>query len=184
MRVDCISANKSVTSGVYFDGHWEMRRINQYPNQKFRDRIKMVYIPDQSETPYQIAYAWKNETGYAPIDWIKRNNPYNQSTSPIQYEIENCPYLPIDVIKASVDLKYRLINSDEKHRKIDKYIELAKLAAQVGDKQDVLNQEKNMAVTLMQITDSASKLKAVFAMDNYKPDFGTTVMDRIYSDNC
>lgn len=171
MRINAVS-----NQNLGFRGTWETQRLGKFVHYTDPDRVKKVYIPDENENEYSIAHAWKQETGLLPIDWVKENNPYNQSNSRIQYEVAGSPYMPLNVLKASTEMKYRKIDDYDNNSKIEKHIELAKLAAQENDKEEVETQEHNMINQMKKIPAPSLVMAAAMHMDNYKDNFGTNSM--------
>ena len=178
MKIGAISnvsaANR--VSNPNFNGRWERKSVQKYVDYTDPDTYKQVYVPDEGEDAYTIAQAWKSHTGYYPIDWVKSNNIYNQSQNPIQYEIKDASYMPLEVLRASVNLKYNNLNSYDHNEKIEKYIELAKLSSQKGDDADVKCQENKMIDEMKQIHVPKLMVAAAWQMNNYKDGFGTETM--------
>lgn len=159
-------------TNINFNGHWEDQIA--YKKAYGAEPVKRrVYVPDENENAYQMAIAWKNETGMTPIEWVKVNNPYNQKGKGIEYKFSNASYMPINVLKASA--KMELTNKDFEYDKIKPLIELAKLAAQEGDEIAVKSYERKMIDSFKKLPSAKLKEGAQTQMNDYKDGFGSKV---------
>ena len=177
MRINSISNFSANRNRQSFNGHWEEQYSFQFMNCSGNKIIKKVYVPDENESLTDVAKAWKSETGKLPSDWVKSNNPYDQSEEKVQYEIKNSPYMPINLLIASERIKEKNANSHTD--KIDSYVELAKFYAQKNDYQQVKAYENKMVDTFKDISGAKSQEIAASIMDKYKEDFGSDTKAKV-----
>ncbi len=189
MRINALSSIQANVFGaqrnnnVNFNGHWENGYYSRYAHGAGTIQ-KRVYVPDKGEDASSISRAWEDETGLAPIDWVKENNPYNQAPArpdpygnnkgAVIYEIKGYPYMPVGVLKASAEKK--LDESGDFVERISAYTELAKLSAQINDKAAVREYENRMVENLKESNSPSLTAAAAHIMDNYKDGFGNNAM--------
>ena len=147
MKINTISTvnyaynNKKAQS---FNGTWKERAI--FNAADYHTHNQKNYIPDENESPKDIAKAWQKETGLLPIDWVKKVNPFNQvkyyktygEELDTEYRINGQKYMPLDVLKASVKLKIEYDNT-YKTPEIRNYVDLAELAMITNDKKSYIS---------------------------------------------
>ncbi len=171
--------NINTTTPQNFRGHWEDYKISSKSG--FIDINKKIYIPDKKESATDIAIAWKNQTGLLPSDWVKKHNPYNQVKNDIQYEIQGCPYLPIDILQASIKLK--LQNSKSNLERLDLYTETAKFAAQEDDLATVSIAKAKMIGELGEIQNEKERFAGEYIVNKYLPGFGTKIIKALFENS-
>jgi hypothetical protein len=172
MKITCINYNYPQN----FCGHWENYHVSNKSG--YMNINKRIYVPDRRESDAEIARAWKNETGLFPSDWVKKNNPYNQSKKDIQYEIQGYPYMPIDILHASVKLKWQ--SSKSNLERLDLYTESAKLYAQERDLPSVAITKSNIIEELGELKDPKERLAGEYMVNNYVPEFGTKIIKALF----
>ncbi len=181
MKVNSISASNKYNNWA-FSGVWKERKI--YNAADYHIYNKKVYIPDEFETPEEIAMAWKNETGLFPIDWVKKVNPFNQVTKSPQYgqereteySIKDKKYLPYEVLKASALLKNDTLFND--NEKVKNFIDIAELAMMEDNKEEAKLYEKKIVREFASQTHPRGKLAIASLMDEYKNRWGEQVYAR------
>lgn len=186
MKINTISAvnyaynNKKAQS---FNGTWQKRLV--FNGADYHTHNQKDYIPDENESPRDIAKAWQKETGLLPIDWVKKVNPFNQvnhyktygEEKDTEYRINGQKYIPLDVLKESVKLKIEYDNA-YKTPEIRNYVDLAELAMITNNKKEAKIYEKEM-VKIFE-NERAPKLQYANSktMDEYKNHWGTEVRAR------
>ena len=113
MRINSIQSNFVNRNKQAFSGHWESTNREKYIG--YWDGVIRSYVPDEGESLKDIALAWKRETGLLPTEWVQKVNTYNQSEEPVEYRIKGSPYMPIDVLRASVLLRVNILTQTFKN---------------------------------------------------------------------
>ena len=178
MKVSAINTPQLVS----FRGHWKNTTL--YNANMCHIGNQKIYLPDKNETPTEIAYAWREETGKLPIDWVKDVNPYNQldsrkiyKESQQEYFIQGKKYMPLDVLKASALIKYKE-NSYYESAKLDNLITLAELSSMENNQEETKKYERKIVEMYEQDKSITSKLGIVSAMNRYKDNWGKAVHAR------
>lgn len=173
MRISAISNFSAECRKPHFNGQWETKTTNH----NWDDSIKKIYVPDKNESLTSIAEAWRDETGELPCDWVTLNNPYNQNSNDVQYEIKNYPYIPVNLLIASAKIK--TAEADWGIEKMASYVQLAKLNAQLNNKKQVNIYEQKMEQTLKNdIFGAKYQTLAAGMMNEYKDGFGSNTLAR------
>ena len=178
MKLNAISAASNLRSNrhVSFNGQWKTRSI--YNGADYHVYNKKEYIPDEGETPRQIAFAWLKETGLLPIDWVKEVNPFNQIKNhncgperETEYTIKGLKYMPLGIIKESVKIKMernQALNRDY----TDELIDLANLSLTEGNKEEAKYYERQMVEIYAKQTSPSLKKAVASSMNEYKENWG------------
>lgn len=184
MKLNAISAASNLRSNrhVSFNGQWKTRSI--YNGADYHVYNKKEYIPDEGETPRQIAFAWLKETGLLPIDWVKEVNPFNQIKNhncgperETEYTIKGLKYMPLGIIKESVKIKMernQALNRDY----TDELIDLANLSLTEGNKEEAKYYERQMVEIYAKQTSPSLKKAVASSMNEYKENWGKAVWAR------
>ena len=181
MKLNAISAASNLRSNrhVSFNGQWKTRSI--YNGADYHVYNKKEYIPDEGETPRQIAFAWLKETGLLPIDWVKEVNPFNQIKNhncgperETEYTIKGLKYMPLGIIKESVKIKMernQALNRDY----TDELIDLANLSLTEGNKEEAKYYERQIIEQYKKQSSSKVKMGFKYLMEDYKENWGKSV---------
>ena len=175
MRINAIQSGYTNRTPQAFKGHWETTDREKYVG--YWDGKIRSYVPDAGESLRDIALSWRRETGLLPHEWVKEVNTYNQFENPVEYRIKGAPYMPLNVLRASADLKAEE-RGNYPDDNIERYLELAKLSAQAGDFPGINYCEGEVVKNFYELKSSKMEEGAAFNMDNYKDGFGSEVKAR------
>lgn len=177
MKINAISAGNH--RAVSFNGTWTKREIYNAADYHVYD--KKEYTPDKDETPEKISIAWLKETGALPIDWIKKVNPFNQveesrNGAPVktEYSIKGHKFMPLDIIKASVEMKIDRAKASGRTY-MEELIDLANIALMESDKDRAKAYEKEMVDQYKRESSPRSKDGTAYLMNEYKENWGKAI---------
>lgn len=182
MKVSSISTANNKPS-ANFKGHWETRTAVLWTIPDHRREIK-DYIPDENESLRESVYAWAAETGKKPFQWVQENNIYAPKENEVQYRFNGTPYLPVKLIKASVEED---LNNQKRHwsgfpdktRLLELHAKLAYLDAQVDNREGVKGNEAEMkSIYFNKKYSSRWDDYDAFTLDTYKNNYSTILVEQ------